>query len=52
MWLLGFELRTFRRTVSALNCCAISPYYLILYTNYKVKTYKDFVCGTIVWLGL
>jgi hypothetical protein len=25
MWLLGFELRTFGRTVSALNCWAISP---------------------------
>ena len=25
MWLLGIELRTFRRTVSALNCWAISP---------------------------
>jgi hypothetical protein len=25
MWLLGFELRTFGRAVSALNCGAISP---------------------------
>jgi hypothetical protein len=25
MWLLGFELRTFRRAVSALNCRVISP---------------------------
>ena len=25
MWLLGFELRTFRRAVSALTCWAISP---------------------------
>jgi hypothetical protein len=25
MWLLGFELRTFGRAVSALNCWAISP---------------------------
>jgi hypothetical protein len=25
MWLLGFEFRTFGRTVSALNCWAISP---------------------------
>jgi hypothetical protein len=25
MWLLGFELKTFRRAVSALNHCAISP---------------------------
>jgi hypothetical protein len=25
MWLLGIELRTFRRAVSALNCWAISP---------------------------
>jgi hypothetical protein len=25
MWLLGFELRTFRRAVSALNPGAISP---------------------------
>jgi hypothetical protein len=25
MWLLGFELRTFGRAISALNHCAISP---------------------------
>jgi hypothetical protein len=25
MWLLGIELRTSGREVSALNCCAISP---------------------------
>jgi hypothetical protein len=30
MWLLGIELRTSGRAVSALNCCAISPVPLIL----------------------
>jgi hypothetical protein len=33
MWLLGFELRTFGRAVSALNHCAISPALPIDFSN-------------------
>jgi hypothetical protein len=33
MWLLGFELRTFRRAVSALNLWAISPAPSVFFYN-------------------
>jgi hypothetical protein len=40
MWLLGFELRTFRRTVGALNHRAISPALFFLEYIVAVLTYQ------------
>ena len=37
IWLLGFELMTFRRAVSALNCWAISPAPSLLSTEYAQR---------------
>jgi hypothetical protein len=39
MWLLGIELRTFRRAVSALNCGAISPAWQISNLLKELKKY-------------
>jgi hypothetical protein len=50
MWLLGFELRTFGRAVSALNHGAISPTPCILMG--LVKTLSSVIMGPLFMLRL
>jgi hypothetical protein len=41
MWLLGFELRTFRRAVSALNHRAISPALFLVLNRVTIAVTKN-----------
>jgi hypothetical protein len=47
MWLLGFELRTFRRAVSVLNCWAISPAPILLFSVYVHACMCAYKCAYV-----
>ena len=56
MWLLGFELRTFRRSISALNRWSISPalacifYFIFLCINEDLRVNKKLLRQADFWV--